>query len=297
MLNDQAAHLRDMARSIKFRVETEIDKSARSSRIIAVTSGKGGVGKTNIALNLSLALCEYGRRTMLLDADLGMANVDVIAGFVAPYNLYHVALGEKTLSQVIVEGPRGLRIIPGGSGIKELANLPAWCFRNLIEGLKSIEKMVDILLIDTGAGISNNVLNFVLAADEILLVTTPEPTAITDAYGLIKVVLNENPGKAIRLIVNKAASEEEAQVVVSKLRTVARRFLAVEVEAMGYVLWDDAVRESVRRQEPLLLAFPYSPAARCIYSLAATLEGKEAGKKANGNGLQRFFSQVLQLFR
>lgn len=297
MLNDQAAHLRDIARSRKFRIEEEIAKSARGTRIIAVTSGKGGVGKTNIALNLALAFCDHGRRTLLLDADLGMANVDIIAGVMAPYNLYHVALGEKTISQVIIEGPRGLRIIPGGSGIKELANLPSWCFRNLIDEIKSIEKVADILVIDTAAGISNNVLNFVLAADEVLLVTTPEPTAITDAYGLIKVVLSEKPDKLIRLLINKARNADEAQLVVNKLRTVARRFLAVEVESVGYVLWDEAVREAVQRQEPFLLSFPHSLATRCIYSLAAALEGKEVQEKLKGNGLQGFFSKVFQLFR
>lgn len=293
-MNDQATRLRWLAQNLKYRIENDIEGVSKHSRVISVTSGKGGVGKTNLALNLALALQEYGQRIVLLDADMGLANVDVITGIIPVFNLYHVVSGERSLSEVMVEGPRGVKIIPGGSGIKELANLPSWRLETLIQELYTIEKMVDILMIDTGAGISNNVINFLLAADEILLVTTPEPTAITDAYGLIKIVRGEAPNKKISLIVNKVANEEEARLVANKLKMVTKRFLNTEIEAMGHVVWDGLVGEAVRRQEPFILGYPRTSAAYCIYSLAAKICDHSLPQPT---GLQRFFSSVVSMFR
>ncbi|NPV92032.1 MAG: MinD/ParA family protein [Firmicutes bacterium] len=293
-MNDQATRLRWLAQNLKYRIENEIDGVPKHSRVITVTSGKGGVGKTNIALNLALALQEYGQRVVILDADMGMANVDVITGIIPSYNLYHVVNGEKTLSQIIVEGPKGTKIIPGGSGIKELANLPSWKLETLVNDLHAIEKTVDILMIDTGAGISNNVLNFLIASDEILLVTTPEPTAITDAYGLIKIVRGEVPQKKISLIINKVANEEEGRLVSNKLKMVTKRFLNTEIESLGHVVWDSAVGEAVRRQEPLILSYPRTSASFCIYSIAAKICDQSMPQPT---GLQKFFNNVVSLFR
>ncbi|GAB4257818.1 MinD/ParA family protein [Thermincola ferriacetica] len=162
--------------------------TGKKTRIIAVTSGKGGVGKTNFTINFALSLMAYGQKVIVLDADLGLANIDVILGISPKYNLYHVLKGEKTIQEIIVPGPQGLQIIAGGSGIQELANLRRWQVEQFIAKLGELEGLADILIIDTAAGLSRNVMSFVLAADEVIVITTPEPTAITDAYGLVKVM-------------------------------------------------------------------------------------------------------------
>lgn len=187
-MRDQAEKLRILARTIKNQVESEIKGNGKKTRIIAVTSGKGGVGKTNFTINFALSLMAYGQKVIVLDADLGLANIDVILGISPKYNLYHVLKGEKTIQEIIVPGPQGLQIIAGGSGIQELANLRRWQVEQFIAKLGELEGLADILIIDTAAGLSRNVMSFVLAADEVIVITTPEPTAITDAYGLVKVM-------------------------------------------------------------------------------------------------------------
>lgn len=293
-MRDQAEKLRLLAKNLKNKVEAEITGGPRQTRVLAITSGKGGVGKTNFTLNLGLALMEYGQRVILLDADMGMANIDVVLGIVPKYNLFHVINGERRLSEIIVEGPKGLRIIPGGSGIKELAALQPWQFEALMADVHSLEGTADILLIDTGAGVSSNVLNFLVAADEVIIVTTSEPTALTDAYGLIKIVSRENPGAVMKLIVNRVESEAEGALVAHKLKIVTKKFLDVELETYGHIIDDPAVSEAVKKQQPFILAFPYSPATQCVIDLAAKMCNQTAKRPA---GLRAFFNNVANLFR
>ncbi|MGI6225623.1 MAG: MinD/ParA family protein, partial [Peptococcales bacterium] len=185
-MSTQLDRLRALTKNLKAKAECEISGKSRLTKVITVASGKGGVGKTNFTLNFGLALAELGQKVLILDADLGLANVDVILGIVPKYNLLHVINDEKELSEIVIEGPKGIKIIPGGSGIYELADLKEWQLERFLIRLTTLEKEYDYLLIDTGAGISKNVLDFALAADEIFIITTPEPTSITDAYGLIK---------------------------------------------------------------------------------------------------------------
>src|SRR5690554_1344524 len=195
-MRDQAVGLRKL-----------VNKGQKSnSRVIVVASGKGGVGKTNIAVNLALALRQLDNCVALIDVDLGLANVDIVLGITPPYNLGHVFRGEKTLVEIIEDGPLGIKLLAGGSGMSELANLTGWRLEQFVKSLDELNREFDFVVLDTGAGIGQNVLSFALATDEVLVVTTPEPTAITDAYGLIKVVFQRNPQAQIRLIVDRKST-------------------------------------------------------------------------------------------
>lgn len=293
---DQAENLRQLAKRIRMSEESPRVALPSASRVIAVTSGKGGVGKTSLSVNLSLALVKRGRRVLVFDADLGLANVDVLMGLIPRFNLGHVLAGKKELRDIVIEGPGGVQIIAAGSGgAVELAQLKESQRERFIDNLSQIESLADIVILDTGAGITRNTTAFVLAADEIILVTTPDPTAIMDAYGLIKAVSLEKKNPNIRLVVNMVTTVKEARETSSKLILLARRFLNIEIENLGYVVRDNHVLRSVRKQIPLMIGSPDSPAAVCIRNLAGKIAGGDNMDK-NGN-LKQFFNKVVHLFR
>lgn len=273
---DQAARLRELvARG-----------PSGEGRVIAVASGKGGVGKTSIVVNLSLALARRRKRVLLLDADLGLANVDILLGLVPRWDLSQVVRGEKELKEIVIEGPEGIRLIPGGSGVQELADLTPSQREHLIRSLGQVTEGTDFFLIDTSAGISRNVLSFAAAAGEAIVVTTPEPTAITDAYGLIK-GLSRLKVK-LHLLVNRAATWAEGRETAERLRSTARRFLNLEVACLGVIPEDKAAGLAVREQKPLLLSYPSSAAARAIGEVADHLLGVPAfSGRGSGGFLQR----------
>ncbi len=266
------------------------------ARVIVVTSGKGGVGKTNITVNLALALAKRGKRTVLFDADLGMANVDVILGVSPKAHLADVVAGRKRLEEILLQVTEGLEIVPGGSGMHELADLPQDVLEGFVRGLRDLEHRADFILVDTGAGISRAVLNFVLAANEILVVTTPEPTAITDAYGLIKAIDQHNPLAQVRLLINMAESEQEARAVAQKLIMIVDRFLDVEVSYLTWLEKDPNVSRAVLQQQPFYHAFPYGPTTRRINMLASLLIEPEEGQEPP-ESTTSFFNRVARLFR
>ncbi len=278
-MKDQAEGLRKL-----------VAKKERASRIIAVTSGKGGVGKTNIAVNLALALCQMNQRVALLDVDLGLANADIVLGITPTANLGHVIRGEKTLREVIVEGPLGLKILSGGSGVADLANLNGWRLEVFIKSLEQLNREFDFVILDTGAGIHRNVLSFVLAASEVLVVTTPEPTAITDAYGLLKVIHGQNPQAKVRLVVNMAKSPNEAEAVADKLNSVLLEYVKWEVEYIGYILQESQIAKAVSDQQPVLLAFPSAMSSRSLKRIAGVLAGEKV--QIAPLGIKGFFSKV-----
>lgn len=267
-----------------------VDNSDSALRIVAVASGKGGVGKTNVAVNLSLALVEMGYRVGLIDVDLGLANADIVLGLSPIYNLGHVFRGEKTLQDIVVEGPLGLKLLAGGSGVSDLANLNGWRLEVFVNSLEQLNREFDFVFLDTSAGIHRNVMSFVLATSEVLVVTTPEPTSITDAYGLIKVIYQENPKAQIRLIVNMARSPNEAELVVNKLNSVLREFVKREVEYLGYILYEQQVNKAVAEQLPILLAFPSSMTSRSLKRMARILAGERPDPLHMG--IKGFFSRV-----
>ena len=243
-------------------------ENGSNTRIIAISSGKGGVGKTNIVANLGISLSRLGKKVMIFDADLGLGNLDILLGLTPKYNFSHVALGEKTLSEIIVEGPGGIMILPASSGIQEMANLSKNQTANLLSEMYAVIDPIDILLIDTAAGISSNVMYFNAIAQEVLVVVSPEPTSITDAYALMKVLSLRYGVKQFKLLVNMVGDIQEAQEVYRQLKLVAERFLDIAIEYVGHVVYDKNITRGVRRQRAVCDLYPDSQASRCFNSLA-----------------------------
>jgi flagellar biosynthesis protein FlhG len=260
-------------------------------RVIAVASGKGGVGKTNVTANLAVALARMGERVCVLDADLGLANLDVLFGLSPRLSLLDVLRGERRLAEVIIDGPAGVRIIPAASGCEELTALAPGDRLRLLDEVDTLDETVDVLLVDTAAGISSNVLHFTAAAADALFVITPEPTALTDAYALMKVLAGRYGQREFLVAVNMAAGAADAQAAFVRLDRVAERFLGVRLEYQGYVPFDAAVPRAVREQLPVLLAAPGAPASLALAQLAARLATRSPS--APTGGLQFFFRRLL----
>jgi len=248
-------------------------KARPRRRVIAVTSGKGGVGKTNIVTNLAIALSRQGIRVLVLDGDLGLANVDLLLGVAPQFDLQDVILGNRSIRDIVLEGPDGIKVVPASSGVEELANLDEYRTEVLLRSLAELEQETDIILIDAPSGIGQHATSLVQGADRILVVTTPEPTAFSDAYAMIKVLVKRPLKATPALLVNQADSEDAALAVARRVKGVAKRFLNLDIDYWGYVLGDESVPKSVLRQEPFLSTYPYSPAASCIYQLARRVLG------------------------
>ena len=269
---DQATTLRNIVGQRKEAPEAPRREIAGGMRVIAITSGKGGVGKTNIVLNLCLALSKLKRRVLLLDADMGLANVDVLLGLTPKYTLEHVMTGRKEIADVMLTGPMGFRILPSGSGISELSELTFEQQMQLFQQLSRIDDKLDYLFIDTGAGISSNVLRFNASANEILIVANPEPTSITDAYALMKLLAIKYHIRDFGLIANSVNSQAEGQGVYDTLNRVCGQFLKVNLNFLGWIPFDTAVRKTVRRQKPLLELYPKSPAGKSLTKIAGLID-------------------------
>ncbi len=261
------------------------------ARTIVVTSGKGGVGKSNIALNISVLLGSTGNRVALVDADLGTANLDVLADVNPIANLSHVINGTRTLEEIIVDMDCGVQLVPGASGLAELAGLSEFQRAGLLRQLSELEASNDVIVVDTGAGIGPDVVTFAASAEKVLVVTTPEPTAITDAYGMIKVLSRTGSGQ-IALLVNMAQSRHEARTVYDRISEVARRFLGVRILFAGYIPWDAKVGQAVRRRIPFVIDSPHCQAARRVAALANKLAPATSfSPRRNG-----FFRRVTDWF-
>ncbi len=258
-------------------------------RTLAVASGKGGVGKSNIAANLALALGQKGKRVLLVDGDMGLASVDMLLGLHPRHTLKDIVLGRKELEDVVLDGPCGIRVLPASSGVEELANLDDFRRERLVRSLKDFDASLDFVLVDTGAGIGRNVTSLALAADEVLVVTTPEPPSFSDAYALIKVLARRPLPSPPRLVVNMVHSQEEWQEVAARIALVSRRFLGLELTQWGYIYEDPAVGQAVQKQQALLQSYPYCLASKCIHQLAArVLEDPGRGS----SGLEGFLRRV-----
>jgi len=277
---DQAHQLRTLVEASRQEVAMDTRQQKQATRVIAVSSGKGGVGKTNLVANLGITLAMAGCQTMILDADLGLANIDVVLGIAPQFTLAHVLAKQKSISDVIVEGPHKVRVIPGGFGLAGLADLPSSSREELIESLSDLDGMFDILLIDTSPGISPNVLRFILAAGEVIVVTTTEPTAMTDAYALIKVVSQQSRRVAIKLLVNMADEPREANEVIRTLTEVSKRFLGVQVKSYGHLPSDISLSRAVKKQVPLVLAFPYAALSRSFFALGEKVLADDQNEEA-----------------
>ena len=293
---DQAEKLRKMVKSVKDKPESAVIKANTiKARVITVTSGKGGVGKTNFTVNLALALAKLGKKVVIIDADLGMGNVDVVLGSSGPYNILHLLEGGFSLKEIITDGPLGIKFLSGGSGIHKLSNLTNLELTHVINQITLLDDWAEIILIDTGAGINQSVMNFVIAADEVIIVTTPEPTAITDAYAMMKTFVYHHGTGMLKLVVNRAIDIKEGNVAANKLTEVALKFLGLSLDSLGTVYEDKNLIRAVKKQIPLLLTFPDSIAARCIEQIANRLLTAENSKKASG--IKGFFDNLLGLMR
>jgi flagellar biosynthesis protein FlhG len=240
---------------------------------LSITSGKGGVGKTNVVVNLAVALARLRHRVVVLDADFGLGNVDVLLGLAPQAHLGHVLAGDKTMREVIVEGPEGIHIIPGSSGLRELTVLSDTHWMRLETGLRALAEDYDFLLVDTAAGIADNVIDLLATTDRVLIVTSPEPTAVVDAYAVIKVLTAHGVQTDLGVLVNDARDAEEASTVFRQLQVAAERFLNRRVHSYGFVAHDPAVREAVCLQQPVVFQHPQSPASLCFRMLATRVAG------------------------
>jgi flagellar biosynthesis protein FlhG len=296
-MKDQAEKLRQMAKTALAPLDKlppgRIIKNSvsKKSRVITVTSGKGGVGKTNFTVNLALALANCKQHVLVIDADLGMANVDVILGCWAPYNMMNLLEDHLDINDIIMDGPRGIKFLSGGSGVHELANLSQQDLEMVINKITLFDDWADIILVDTGAGINRNVINFVMAADEVIIITTPEPTAITDAYALIKTFASLRGTAPLQLVVNRVIDQAEGQAVVKKLISVVRRFLNISISELGYVYDDHHVMQAVKKQTPLLILYPDAVSSQCIDNIA--YEVAFGQKRILSNGMKGFFLKIL----
>jgi len=279
-VEDQAGELRKLMQRAAHR------------RTIAVTSGKGGVGKSNISLNLGILLSGSGHRVALVDGDIGLANLDVLAGVTVRGNLAHVIAGKRTLSEVIVDLPCGVQFVPGVSGLAKLADLSEFQRVSLLKDLSALEDDNDVIIVDTAGGIGSDVVHFAMAADIVLVVTSPEPAAITDAYALVKLLVRQKYDGQVSILVNQVEGRYEARSTFTRISTVARQFLGAKIFDAGYILMDPRVRDAVRRREPFVLAYPRCPASRCLAALARKLRtgGGWAGEKDG------FFRRVANWF-
>jgi len=273
---DQASFLRNLSRGSQ--------TPKKRARVITVASGKGGVGKTNFVVNLGIILARSGQVTTIVDADLGLANVDVVLGQYFDFDLEHVIKGEKKLDEIIGLGPYGLRIVPSASGVPEMANMEKTQRDRLISELATLEHSTDILLIDTGAGISRNVLAFANLADEVIIVVTPEPTSLADAYGLVKLLVQTKVATKLNLVVNRALNHQDGQVTGERFLTIAERFLHHKIKFLGILPDDQIVSQAVRKQHPFVLSHPDSYASRQLERIAQDIIGSP-GQAAEGRGL------------
>lgn len=290
-MSDQAEKLRQMNEMTGSPRGPVLKPLQGKARVITVTSGKGGVGKTNITVGLALAFARMGKRVLVIDADLGLSNVDVILGCSPPSNLFQVIQSGYSLVDVVAEGPLGIKFISGGSGIYDLSNLSDAQLQFFLNQISQFDAWADIILIDTGAGLNRTVLNFVMAADEVIVITTPEPTAVADAYAMIKTYASHRGNSPVSLVVNRVRELADGEGVVNKLTKVTQRFLGLSIANLGFIFEDRQVQKAVTSQVPLMIAHPDSIAARCIDRIAQTLISGEAVPVPRG--IRGLFQRLL----
>lgn len=288
---DQAYQLRQIVAQLK---ENRQRRQKQKTRIITVTSGKGGVGKTTFAVNFALSLSAKGFRVLVVDADFGLANVNIVTGVPVAYNLLHVFSREKTIREVIVDCPGGIKFISGGSGLGKLVELGEDELESCIGQLMELEDIADIILIDTGAGINDNILKFIVSSNEAIVVTTPEPTSLMDAYALVKTAAKISKNIQFRLVVNMARSAREAQDTAANFNMLTNNYLGVKVDELGYLLYDKTVTEAIRLQKPFYSSFPKCMVSKNMQNIVMKFIGQPT-ESFYSNNLQKFIRRFLQI--
>lgn len=299
---DQAAKLRSLQGYIMNIDNTEVNQEKTTTitkkpltRVIVITSGKGGVGKTTFSVNFSILLSKFGKKVLLMDGDLGLANVNVILGIVPEHNIYEVFKGKKRIKDIISSTHYGIDFIAGANGISQLANLTDEQREMFLKDMESLEGY-DFLIIDTGAGVGQNVLGFVKSADEVFIITTPEPTAITDAYGMIKSIVVNKTEKKINLIVNQVETAIEAKRIADRLIEISAQFLKAEVENLGFIYKEDLVQKSIRNQRPFVISYPNSKSSGCILHITKRILNVK-DDEVSGVGIGGFFNKFFEIFQ
>ena len=286
----------DQAQNLRNIIKMQNQKMIQNARVISVTSGKGGVGKSNTSVNIALQFQRQGKIVIIFDADFGLANIEVMFGIIPKYNLGALMFKGKELKEIITPGPEGVGFISGGSGIAKLVNLDKEQIKRLVGKLSELDELADVIIIDTGAGISSSVMEFLVASPETILVTTPEPASITDSYALLKALsMNEDysPEKCkVKLIANRVGKKEEGQNLYEKLSAVSSRFLNIELEYLGAIPFDNNITKAVMTQEPVSLKYPGSVSSKCYEDIVNILENKEISSH-NNIGVRNFFKSVF----
>ncbi len=282
-----------MDQASKLRERVQVNQEVSSARVIAVTSGKGGVGKTTLSVNIALEMAKRGKKVVIFDADFGLANVEVMLGIRPRYNLLDLIHNNKTMQEIITNGPQGIGFISGGSGVSELAALDNASIKLLVSELAKLDQMYDVVIIDTGAGITDSVMEFVMMSPEVLLVVTPEPTSITDSYSLLKVLRRKNSFnplyKTIHVVANRVEDEEEGTEIYNKIDIVSSKFLNTKLQFLGSVLQDKNASMAVIEQKPLVQIYPNTNAAKGIHQLVAKLMDESVEEYKKKEGIARVF--------
>lgn len=290
-MNNQASKLKDFVKNNDMGMQKDQKYDSNNSRIIAVASGKGGVGKSTITVNLALALRELDQDIFVIDSDIGMANIDVLLGLNSKYDLNHVLEGICTLKQAVETGPYGLNVLSGISGLDNVLNVSNDNIKHLLSGVSEIEKEYDVILLDTGAGASQSVINFTTAADEILIVLTPEPTSIMDSYSLIKLLSSSNYKGKLHLVVNRVNSKKEADKIIGRFINTARKYLNLDIDLLGVIPDDSIIQESIKKQQPVFKLHPNSKINDKFLELAGNLVGVEPDLPSRG--IKNFFYKLV----
>lgn len=286
---DQAARLRQLAQSER----GENRKNINGPRIITVTSGKGGVGKSNVVVNLSIALQKLGKRVMIFDADVGMGNDDVLMGFLPKYNIYDILEKGKAIKDVLITGPFGVKLLPGGTGLNNIQDFTEEERDRFLYELSKMNEL-DYVIMDTGAGINRMVLGFIASCEELILVITPEPTSLTDAYSLLKAVSHFKLKSSAKIVVNHTYDSNEGQSTFNKFDRVVYNFLKLKLEYLGHVSEDKNLVQAVRKQEPFIIKYPNCDASRDIMDIANNLIGSKEHRQ--GIGIQGLFRKLFNIF-
>ncbi|MGG1598417.1 MULTISPECIES: MinD/ParA family protein [Paenibacillus] len=289
-MSDQAQGLRNLIRN-------QSDPKDKATRILTVTSGKGGVGKSNFTLNFALSLQKKGFKVLVFDADIGLANIDVLMGISSKFNLYHLLKKEKTIWEIIQTGHDDLQFIAGGSGFNDLIRLSDEQLDYFADQVNQLTGHVDFIIFDTGAGLSKETIKFIVAAEETIVVTTPEPTSITDAYAIIKMVHSMNDQVAFRLVVNRATDWKEGRQTADKISMVAKQFLNLDIPALGFVLDDSNVSKAVKKQVPFTVAFPFSAASKSISELTDNFIAKQSPAEMQTGAVKGFLTKMIRLLK
>lgn len=287
---DQAANLRKL---IEQRQEGKVEKAKNGARIITITSGKGGVGKSNLVVNLGISLQKQGYKVMIFDADVGMGNDDVLMGYIPKYDIYDVIFKNMKISEALIEGPFGIKLLPGGNGFSKIDEISDSQREEFINKLRELEDL-DFLLMDTGAGINRDVLAFVACSQELILITTPEPTSLTDAYSLLKAVRHFKLKNKAYVVVNKSFNLKEALSTYERFKSTVAKFLNMELNYLGHIPEDRKLTEAVRKQEPVVISAPYSESSKAIEKIAEKIIGTNTSM--DSVSVKGLFKKLFSIF-